>query len=95
MTTKWKFQKQTFGAVNASTFRKLMARKELSASELIAREIIQNSEDAAQKFRKELKREDILFRMEFTFRRLEATDKTRFFEQTGVDGIIRYSQFHK
>lgn len=88
----WKFQRESLDSSSASTFRKLMLRQELSAEELIAREIIQNSDDASEKLRRELGKPDIPFRVDFRFRSLEGTEKQQFFRATKVDELLKMAQ---
>ena len=72
---QWKFQQETFGSLDASGFRKLMVVQELAAEELLAREVIQNSTDAATKFRREIENDQIPFRMEFIFHQFDGLKK--------------------
>lgn len=69
-----------------------MLRQELSAAELIAREVIQNSEDAAQLFRSEIGNLDIPFRMEFAFKRLIGKEKKSFLDLTGLGTLLEYAK---
>jgi hypothetical protein len=88
----WKFQPESFDSSNASTFRKLMLRQELSAEELIAREIIQNSDDAADQLRRELDDQSLPFYLTFQFRRVEGKQKQQFFKHTGVDSLFKLAR---
>ena len=84
----WKFQKETFGSLDASGFRKLMVVQELAAEELLAREVIQNSTDAAMKLRRETGNENIPFRMEFSFKQLSGSNKKNFISATNLDDLF-------
>ena len=90
--SKWKFQPESLDSSSASTFRKLMLRQELSAEELIAREIIQNSDDAAERLRRELGKPDLPFRVDFRFRCLEGKEKQRFYKSTNIDEMFEVAQ---
>jgi hypothetical protein len=85
---QWKFQQESFGNMDASAFRKLMMVQELAAEELLAREVIQNSSDAASTLRRESKNERIPFRMEFLFRQLEGSAKRSFIDATHLSDLF-------
>lgn len=85
----WKFQPSTFGTFGASTFRKLMMRTELSADELIAREVIQNSSDAAEKLKSELGRPDLPFEMKFIFKSIGGERKKKFVDSIGLTKLLK------
>lgn len=87
-TPQWKFQQETFGSLDASGFRKLMVVQELAAEELLAREVIQNSTDAATKLRRETENDRIPFRMEFIFRQLDGSKKKKFIDATGLTDLF-------
>ena len=81
----WRFQE--FGpsaTTNAGTYQKLLD-KQSSAANLIAREVIQNSEDASLR---NAGQADIPFRMEFEFAKIDGDAASGVYAQLGIDELL-------
>lgn len=74
----WDFFEISESSAGGGDLQKFLRATQLSAADMLARETIQNSWDAARKLRAITRNEKIPFKMRFVFRELSGADKENF-----------------
>lgn len=97
MTSKWHWAElpPLGGAAGGLASKIFRGIEQLDTADLLAREVIQNSWDAARKLRAQLKKPDLPFEMVFRFVSLSGKEKDLFLEQFNLASIREQSKHMK